>query len=653
MGAAIVAGFIIVLALMVTLAVIGLRYIAEANGHLKSVAETNNYKIQLATAMQTALRERALSMHALSILTDPFDKDEEIMRFDRYGAAYVDARHQFEQLAASGEETRILAHIRDLTREAQPEVQAVVNLSSRESTQQVFDKIRNSAMPMQREIADQVNALLVMQQKQTAAAVHAAENSYKHARDLMMLLSVIIFMTGLLIAAFVSRRVSRQAAQLANQAMFDTLTGLANRCLLQHRIEHHIALAQRNGLSFGVALMDLDRFKAVNDTLGHDVGDELLREVGRRLKDVVRNEDTVARLGGDEFVIVLPDINAQRAPKVAEKILAVLSRPFQWQEQSIDLGASLGISLYPSQCNDPSSLIRCADIAMYTAKRSGKPYAVYAPEQDLVTRSDLSFKSELQEAIESDQLCLHYQPKIDHAAQRVTGLEALIRWNHPSRGFLPPDSFIPAAEDAGVIGPLTEWVLKTSLARLAKLHAQGHGLTVSVNLSARSLHDSELPKVIDRLLSRHGVAPEYLTLEITETAVMANPSDGLRILTELDAMGIGLAIDDFGTGYSSLAYLKRLPVDEIKIDKSFVMDMQANENDAAIVRSTIDLAHNLGLKVTAEGVESQSVWNTLGMLGCDCSQGYFMARPLPADQLTKWLDESVWARRALANNAAG
>ena len=452
--------------------------------------------------------------------------------------------------------------------------------------------------------------MLELQRRQTAAAVQHAEQSYAHVRDLMLGLGTAALLIGIMIAGFVSQRVARQAGQLETQAMYDLLTGLPNRSLLHDRLEHAIELSKRKSASFGVILMDLDRFKEINDTLGHDVGDEVLREVGRRLKATIRAEDTVARLGGDEYVLLIDDLEPQGAALIANKILASLDRPFLWQNQSIDLGASLGCSFYPSQCGDASGLLRCADIAMYVAKRSGQGYALYSPDQEVTSRDDLSLKSELREAIQKNQLCLHYQPQIDHRNQRIVGLEALVRWNHPQRGFLVPDAFIPQAEEAGLIGPLTLWVLKSALAQQAALHQQGHLLNMAVNLSARNLHDMELPASVHRLLVESGVDPKHLTLEITESAVMSNPSDGLTILTELDRMGVKLAIDDFGTGYSSLAYLKRLPVDELKIDKSLVTDMEVNENDAVIVRSTIDLAHNLGLKVTAEGVETQEVWDT-------------------------------------------
>lgn len=645
MGARIGIGFVVVLTLMVALSAIGLRYVAETNQSLKDIARINNVKIELATEMHSALRERAISMHTLPILADPFEKDEEVQRFNIQGNAYFKARDRLGSMSLSPKERAILKKILELTREAQPEVQKVVDMSTFIDDQTaIFDQIRNVAMPRQRAIAEQVGVLLELQRQQTVAAVQAAENSYARVRGLMLGLGTAALLIGIMIAGFVSQRVARQARQLATQAMYDPLTSLANRSLLLDRLEHEIELSKREHLSIGVVLMDLDRFKEVNDTLGHDVGDELLREVGRRLKETVRAEDTVSRLGGDEYVLLIHNLEPKGASFIANKILTALDKPFHWQNESIDISASLGITFYPSQCTDPSGLLRCADIAMYVAKRAGMGYTLYAPDQERTNRGDLSLKGELREAIQSNQLSLYYQPQIDHQSQRIVGLEALVRWNHPQRGFLSPDSFIPLAEDMGLIGSLTHWALRTALTHLVALHQQGHLLTMAVNLSARNLHDMTLPASVLTQLTESGMDPKFLTLEITESAVMSNPTDSLAILTELDRMGVTLAIDDFGTGYSSLAYLKRLPVNELKIDKSFVTQMTEDENDAVIVRSTIDLAHNLGLKVTAEGVETQDVWDILEILGCDYSQGYFMGRPMPADKLDAWLLESVYSR---------
>ena len=652
MGVRIGVGFVAVLVLMVALGATGLRYVSQANQRLKDITQNNNVKTELATEMHIALRERALSMHLLPILTDPFDKDSEIQRFNALGTQYSQARVRLEDMPLNQEEADILARIRESTRLAQPEVQAVVDMAMNNGDQaEIFERIGSVAIPHQRAVAEQVSALLMLQRQQTAQAVQEAETSYAQVRDLMLLLGSAALVIGITIAGFVSRRVSRQARQLALQAMFDPLTGLANRALLHDRIEREIVQSKRANTSFGVALMDLDRFKAVNDTLGHEVGDELLREVGRRLKDTVRAEDTVARLGGDEFVLVLDGLDEDSVVQTAEKVLSALDEPFLWHGQSIDVSASLGISLFPSQCRDTSALLRCADLAMYAAKRSGQGHVLYTQTLESDNYGELSLRSELREAIQSDQLCLHYQPQIDHRSQRVVGLEALVRWNHPQRGFLMPDAFIAMAEGAGLIGALTHWVLKTALTQQAALRRQGQTLTMAVNLSARNLHDLGFPESVRALLADSGVPPQDLCLEVTESAVMANPGVGLSILSELDSMGVTIAIDDFGTGYSSLSYLKRLPVDELKIDRAFVMEMTVNDSDDVIVRSTIDLAHNLGLKVTAEGVETAAAWNRLCTLGCDRSQGYFMARPMPVDQLERWLGESPWARAPTSGTA--
>lgn len=644
MGVRIGAGFVVVLALMVALSAISLNYVSEANQRLRDIAHNNNVKTELATIMHSALRERALSLHALPLLADPFEREIEVQRFGAQGIIYLQARKRFERMPLNPQEKKILAHILKLTREAQSETRAMVEAAIFNTSQtKILNRLRGVAMPRQHAIAEQVRALIDLQRQQTTAAVLDAKNSYERVRNLMLGLGAAALLVGMMIAWFVSRQVAQQAKQLAVQAMYDPLTGLANRSLLHDQLAHEIELSKRAHTPFGVALMDLDRFKEVNDTLGHNVGDELLREVGRRLQGAVRAVDTVARLGGDEYVVLIHNLRPNDVPIIANKILGTLDQPFHWKNQSIDLGASLGFSLYPSQCTDAGELLRCADIAMYVAKRAGQAYALYAPDQEHTKLSDLSLKSELREAIQSNQLSLYYQPQIDHRSRRVVGVEALVRWNHPLRGFLAPDQFIPLAEDAGLIGSLTHWVLQTALKQLETLHRLGHNLTLAVNLSARNLHDMELPASILTLLAERGIAPGDLTLEITESAVMANPSDGLAILTELDRMGVTIAIDDFGTGHSSLAYLKRLPVDELKIDKSFVTDMEENDNGAVIVRSTIDLAHNLGLKVTAEGVETQAAWDILEILGCDCSQGYFMGRPMPVEKLAAWLQESEWA----------
>ena len=355
-GAPIVTGFVIVLVLMTSLTAAGLNYVGDANHRLKQIVENNNIKTTLATEMQTALRERALSMYALTILTDPFDKDEEFQRFDAYGTRYTAARQHLEKLPLTEDERQILATIRELTRTTQPEVQKAVEMAINHDTSTLFEtirhQIRENAMPRQRQIAEQVNLLIRLQEDQTAAAVQNAQASYIQARELMLILGLATLIVGMSIAAYVSRRVSRQAEQLAIQALYDPLTLLPNRALLHDRLAQEIAYSTRGNTSFAVVLMDLDRFKEVNDTLGHEAGDELLCEVGRRLKQTARMEDTVARLGGDEYVVILHEVGTVAVPTVAKKLLTALNAPFSLSGQNVDISGSLGISLFPEHAKD-------------------------------------------------------------------------------------------------------------------------------------------------------------------------------------------------------------------------------------------------------------------------------------------------------------
>ncbi len=431
--------------------------------------------------------------------------------------------------------------------------------------------------------------------------------------------------------------------KLERLAFTDSLTGLPNRDLFYDRLNQLILLCKREGLVFSLFMMDLDRFKYINDTLGHHIGDQLLAQAGERIRSVVREADTIARLGGDEFAALLPKVvDIQGARIVAERIGAALSEPFMIDGNSLHAGVSIGMVMFPYHGEIQNELMQRADVAMYYAKHNQLGYAFYESEIDTHNVLELTMETELKHALQNNLLKLFYQPKIYIETGEVYGVEALLRWIHPERGFIPPDSFIPMAEQTGLIHPLTEWVLKTAVEQARQWHDKGIMLNVAINLSAQSLRDPGLVESIGNALNEAGVDPKYLTLELTETAVMSDPKRALEILSLLDEMGVSLSIDDFGTGYSSLAYLKRLPVDEIKIDRSFVMEMDGDNNDKVIVQSTIDLAHNMGLKVIAEGVETDQSWQTLKALGCDMGQGYFMCRPIDVESLDEWFENSDW-----------
>ncbi|WP_250455518.1 EAL domain-containing protein [Caballeronia sp. ATUFL_M2_KS44] len=429
-------------------------------------------------------------------------------------------------------------------------------------------------------------------------------------------------------------------SRITELAYMDRLTGLPNRALFNDRLQHAIVAASGSRRPLSVMMMDLDRFKLVNDTLGHPIGDMLLCEVAGRLRAALhRQTDTVARLGGDEFAVLLPEGDLAAARVVAARMLRALEEPITIEGQLVDVGASIGIVIYPEHGTDMNVLLRRADIAMYAAKRANLGHALYDARHDHNSAERLSLMGELRQAVEHDQLTLYYQPKVDLATHRVTHVEALVRWDHPTRGFVSPDQFIPFAEQTGYIKTITRWVADKAIAQCAAWQAEGIELAVSVNVSARELILSSLPEMFQSLLEKHGVAPDRLWIEITESAIMEDPNHAIETLDRLHALGIRLSIDDFGTGYSSLSYLKRMPVDELKIDKSFVMGMTHHKDDETIVRSTIDLGHNMGLKVVAEGVENEAMMQRLNALGCDLAQGFHLSRPLPPAKLAQWLIE--------------
>ena len=442
----------------------------------------------------------------------------------------------------------------------------------------------------------------------------------------------------------ITQRKQAEAA-LEHQALHDALTDLPNRVLLHDRMQQAIRAAQREQASVALLVMDVDRFKEVNDTFGHHIGDLLLEQLGERLGSALRSSDTIARLGGDEFAILLPSATYEDARQIADRLQHLLEQPFGLGGLQLEIDASIGIALAPDHASDADTLLRRADVAMYVAKRGNSGHALYTADRDQHSPMRLALVAELRRAIDNDELSLYFQPKVKMDTGKVTCAEALVRWQHPRHGLLSPDLFVPIAEQTGLIRPLSRWVMDAALRQVNRWRQDGLDLSVAVNLSMRNLHDPEIADMIRKLLARWGVPPTYLTIEITESSLMADAARAMEVLNRLRAMGVSISIDDFGTGYSSLAYLKRLPVHELKIDRSFVAQMGTDANDAAIVRSTVGLAHDLGLTVVAEGVEDQNTWDRLAAAGCDIAQGYFISRPLPPLVLGEWLASASWEPR--------
>jgi diguanylate cyclase (GGDEF)-like protein len=431
--------------------------------------------------------------------------------------------------------------------------------------------------------------------------------------------------------------VGEKQEQILKLAYWDSLTDLPNRVQFRDAVIEAIAQAKVEGHMVAVIMLDLDRFKHVNDVLGYRFGDMLLKQVADRLsQQIVRGGDLVARLGGDEFAVLLRRGDAALAGSVAQRIAQAFDVPLTLEEHTVDMGAGIGMACWPDHAAEADLLLSHAEVAMYAAKRSTEGPLMYSASIDAASAQTLSLLTELRHAVDHGELRLYLQPKLGLERGAISGAETLVRWKHPTRGLVPPMEFIPFAEQTGFIRTLTMWVFEEAARHWLALYAEGTRITLSVNLSTRDLLDQDLPKKFEALLIKHSVPAEAFCLEITESAIMDDPQRALATLNRLSGLGFKLSIDDFGTGYSSLAYLKRLPVDELKIDKSFVLSMETDLDDAKIVRSTIDLAHNLGLTVVAEGVENAKVWDLLRELNCDEAQGYHMGKPMPADEFHKW-----------------
>ena len=439
--------------------------------------------------------------------------------------------------------------------------------------------------------------------------------------------------------------VKEMVERLHALATTDNLTGLPNRTLLHDRLAQALAAAARDGgRRVALMIMDLNHFKEINDTLGHRAGDKVLATVAHRLADTLRGSDTLARLGGDEFAVLIPDTKEGRAgvEKAVHKIMQCFDPPFLFEDSELYVGASIGIAIYPDDGADVDTLMSRADVAMYGAKHKEIGYLYYDSTLDPHAQAHLQLSADLRHALDLEEFVLYYQPKIDLRRRRLIGAEALIRWRHPARGLVPPDEFIALAERSGLIRPITDWVIETALGRCRAWRRAGHDLSVAVNVPARIFQDPALVDRVAGLLRVNGEPSPELEIEITENALMSDIEHISRVLERLTALGVRIAIDDFGTGYSSLTYLKKLPLHTLKIDKSFVLDMARDEDDATIVRSTIDLAHNLGYHVVAEGVETAETWELLAALRCDGAQGYYISRPLPAEEFDRWLEASSW-----------
>ena len=638
-------GFLFILVLIVVVIITGMTQMSSINQRVDRLVNHDAIKVALVHEMMDSVNERTVSMHVLSLMTDPFDQDDEYMKLSSLGTKFLDARDKLMKMQLSAEEQDILEQVRKLASQNRPVLQQVLDLATSGNNQAAQSLIIEKVAPLQRDVVQKLKELLRIQQRKAQDAVVLADSTYHKSQMLMGVLGVAAALLGLGIAVIVVRITNQQGNLLQRQALYDGLTGLPNRCLFTDRLQHTIQVYRREAMSFGLIAMDLNMFKEINDTLGHQVGDEVLKIVAQTVCQCLRESDTVARMGGDEFFILLPSAQTLAGSvTVAERILEKLRQPVSIQGHELEISASLGIAQYPDHAQRLADLQRQADMAMYQAKRGHTGYAIYDASLDQKADDRLELQAALRRALKNGELVLHYQPKIEFSTHRISGVEALVRWQHPTLGLLLPEKFVPLAEESELIWPLTESVLRMAIKQATIWLHKGLRLTVAVNVSAINVQGENFAEMVEQILREHQLPAELLELELTERAVLSDPKLAIECIRQLHEMGVQVSIDDFGTGYTTMSQLKNMLVARIKIDRSLVKNMVMSHNDAVIVRTAVDLGHNLGFKVVAEGVENQKTWDQLEALGCDSAQGFHMGKPLTPEVFIEWLNSSPWGK---------
>jgi diguanylate cyclase (GGDEF)-like protein len=652
---ALLAGFITQLMLIVFVTAIGLRQLGVTTRNLNQVVDVHMRKQNYTKSMVIAARERTVILLMLPLVQDLSERDTLQQQFNDWGRSFGAARQALLNLPLNDKETVLIARQGQMTGEAQPIQLQVIDLINADFIADANDLVRNQAIPMQNEVMAALSQLEAETQAASMAASQKARKDHAAARFWMYLLSAAALLVGLFVAAVVfhfSTRISREREQLATH---DTLTGLPNRMLFKDRLEQSLIRAKRHQTLVGVMFIDLDRFKRINDTLGHASGDQLICEVARRLRQTVRSDDIVARLGGDEFVVVINDVVALNPILlVVEKALAVVSEPYRIAGREIFSSCSIGVSVYPHDGTNASSLLKSADTAMYNAKGSGRNrFQLYDAAMNSMAEERLQLETELHYALARNEFIFHYQPQLNLETGRIKGVEALLRWNKPDKGLLSPALFLSMLEETGGIVSVGRALLLAACRQTADWHAAGFtDLDVAVNVSGKEFWHHSLIENVRDALAQSGLRPQSLQLELTEGIFMEDVDAAVVRIQALKALGVAVAIDDFGTGYSSLAHLKRFPLDVLKIDRYFVKDLPNAPASEALIGSILALCQGLGLGAVAEGVETREQLEALRALGCRIVQGYFISRPVPADQILAllgrdWLTEFGTSQRHL------
>lgn len=634
------AGFIVQLLLILFVTAIGLQQLRVTANNLGTVVDVHMRKLSLTKTMMAAARERTLCMFRLSMSHDPFERDQLFVQFNQHGTEFADARMALLSMPLSPREHELIDLQGRLTSIARPMQNRVVDALSGDFDQKAEEQVLSGAIPAQNNVLNVLSLLDTETQKLALEASRKAHQAHEVARFWMYLLSGIALFLGIFVAAAVMYYTKRASRERHHLATHDALTGLPNRMLFMDRLEQSLVRAQRRNTLVGVMFIDLDRFKRVNDTLGHASGDALICEVAQRLRATTRAEDVVARLGGDEFGVVIDVARISHVLQVVEKILGVVSEPYRIAERELFSSCSIGVSVYPNDGSDGTSLLKHADTAAFTAKNGGRNrFQLYDVAMNTMAEERLQLETELHYALERNEFLFHYQPKLNLNTGRIQGVEALIRWNHPDKGLLSPAVFLELLEESGGIVKVGRTLLRSACFQTASWHAAGFSnLDVAVNISGKEFWHDNLVADVREALQQSGLPPHSLHLELTEGIFMQDVEAAVSIILALKALGVAVAIDDFGTGYSSLAHLKRFPLDILKIDRYFVKDIPHAPVNEALISSILALCQGLKLGTVAEGVENREQLEVLRKLGCQVVQGYFISRPVPSDEIAALLD---------------
>lgn len=641
-------GFGAILVLVSLLIIIGITNLSTSKSHLDRIVNSNVLKIQLIKKMHQSARERTISLQYMFIVDDQTKINKFRKRMAFYGGEFVDARTKILGLDISKKERDILEQQAIISKKVAPVQNWIADLIDFNEVEEAQQLLITKAEPLQNEVFKVLLKLQDIQVDETNAAIKENSESYKQIVRIMWAGTFIVILISVSIVFFTLRLITRNEKQQARykkdieyQAYYDQLTGLPNRRLLNDRIQHAIKHATRNELLMAVLFIDCDRFKPINDTLGHVTGDSLLISIADRLKENVRSSDTVCRYSGDEFVIVLEEVdNIKVIDRIAQNILDAIAEVHYLKGHKVFTTISMGITVYPIDENNVDGLLTSADVAMYHAKQSGgNQYEYFNADMNVQSKQRLMLEQDLHEALTNNELEIYYQPLVSITEDRkIVGVEALLRWHHPKQGIIYPNNFISIAEDSGLIVPIGEWVLKTACEQTKEWERQGFGkIVISVNLSPRQFVDTNLVSAVKNALDTSGLDPKQLDLEITESTAMHFIDKSIEILHNLKNLGAHISIDDFGTGYSSLSYLQQMPIDNLKIDRSFIKNIHHSDKDKAFIQAIVTMAHTLGMKIIAEGVELEEQFTFLKEIGCEIAQGYLFSKPVPQDQLQRLL----------------